>query len=170
MLYSRLAMKSPRLRYRPIEEADLDQFFALVIDDHIKRYLFDGETMPRQWCVDAVATNRRMFDESGLGLWLIYEAEGSEPIGFCGYWVFEELGPEKQLLYALTEPHTGRGYATEAGAALVEVGRAAGLEDIVTAVDEPNIASLRVLEKLGFERTGEAPGKFGRNILLVLRG
>jgi hypothetical protein len=29
-------------------------------------------------------------------------------------------------------------------------------------VDEPNLASIRVLEKLGFRRCGDMPGAFGR--------
>ena len=34
--------------------------------------------------------------------------------------------------------------------------------EVVTGVDEPNTGSIRVVEKLGFERTGEGPGAFGR--------
>ena len=60
------------------------------------------------------------------------------PVGFCGFWVFESLGPEPQLLYAFTEPNTGRGYATEAGRALVAAARAQGMTRIVSAVDAPN--------------------------------
>jgi RimJ/RimL family protein N-acetyltransferase len=37
-----------------------------------------------------------------------------------------------------------------------------GLTDIRAAVDEPNVASVRVLEKLGFTRTGHVPGAFGK--------
>ena len=44
------------------------------------------------------------------------------------------------------------------------------LRDIVTSVDEVNRASLRVLEKLGFERCGSRPGAFGPTLLLRLVG
>lgn len=161
-------MKSPRLRYRPVEGADLDALLELATDGHVKRYLFDGETVTRQWCVDAIATSRRSFAASGMGLWLVYVANGDAPIGFCGYWVFEELGPEMQLLYAFTEAHTGRGYATETAAALVETARAAGMTEIVSAVDEPNAASMVVLERVGFRRTGSVPGAFGKIVTFVI--
>jgi RimJ/RimL family protein N-acetyltransferase len=153
---------SPRLRYAPLGISDLDAFHALAIDAHVRRYLLDGQVVPREWAADAVAKSEREHDRSGLGLWLVFERSGAAPIGFAGYWVFEELGPEAQLLYALLAEHTGRGYATEASEALITFGREhAGQGAIVASVDEPNVASIRVLERLGFERAGEMPGAFG---------
>jgi RimJ/RimL family protein N-acetyltransferase len=46
----------------------------------------------------------------------------------------------------------------------------AGFETIVAAVDEINAASLRVLEKLGFERIAAQPGHFGNVWVLRLDG
>lgn len=162
-------MHSERLRYRPVDEGDAHALLRLVSDAHVKRYLFDGETMGRDWCVDAIETSRRSFENHGLGLCLVFLADGEVPVGFCGYWVFEELGPELQLLFAFTSEHAGNGYATETAHALVDAGRAAGMSQIVSAVDEPNTASIRVLEKVGFEPAGGAPGAFGRTLLFRLR-
>lgn len=158
-------MHSTRLHYRPLGQDDVDALLQLVTDTHVKRYLFDDETMDRAWCVEAIATSQQSFETIGLGLWLVYPADSVSPAGFCGYWVFEELGPEPQLLYAFTSEHTCSGYATEAAHALVDVARAVGMSKVTAAVDEPNSASVRVLEKLGFEQTGTAPGAFGRTIL-----
>jgi len=44
-----------------------------------------------------------------------------------------------------------------------------GRDRVVSAVDEPNAASLRVLSKLGFARTGSVPGAFGRILVLERR-
>jgi len=44
-----------------------------------------------------------------------------------------------------------------------------GCSEIVAGVDEVNAASLRVLEKLGFEQFATMPGSFGNIILFRLR-
>ena len=82
-----------------------------------------------------------------------------------------DLHPDDpELLYALTETHTGRGLATEAARALVACAREhAGFTTIVSAVDAPNTASIRVLEKVGFVETGRVPGAFGDTVLFTLR-
>ena len=158
---------SPRLGYRELSSGDVDIFHELAVDPHIRRFLFDGQVVPREWAAAAVETNRRQLEASGLGLWLLFDRAPAtlRPIGFAGFWSFETLGPDLQLLYALRSEHTGNGLAREAAAALVDFARArAGLGDISAAVDEPNAASIRVLEKLGFVRIGEAPGAFDRTL------
>ena len=43
-----------------------------------------------------------------------------------------------------------------------------GFDEIAADVDEINAGSVRVLEKLGFERVGVKPGAFGNVLLLRL--
>jgi len=164
---------SPRLRYRELASGDLDAFHALVTDAHVRRYLMDGEILPRSWSEQAIATSVASFESQGVGLWLIWARDDpadARSIGFCGYWTFEEVEPAAQLLYAFVESATGRGYATETARVLVDYGRThAGMADVFSAVDAPNAASARVLEKLGFERRGAVPGAFGDVVLFVLR-
>jgi [ribosomal protein S5]-alanine N-acetyltransferase len=153
---------SPRLWYAPLGTPEGEVFHALAVDPHVRRYLLDGQMVTREWAADAAAKSEREHARSGLGLWLQFEQGDADPIGFAGYWAFEELGPHPQLIYAFLAKHTGKGYATEAAEALITFGREhAGLGAIVASVDEPNVASIRVLERLGFERTGEVPGAFG---------
>jgi RimJ/RimL family protein N-acetyltransferase len=166
--------RSPRLAYRELEAGDLDRFHEIAIDPHVRRFLLDGQVVGRDWSADAIETSRRMFEERSLGLWFLFPrepdaADVTGPIGFAGFWIFEELGPELQLLYALRREHTGRGLASEAAETLATFAREhAGLGDIPASVDEPNLASIRVLEKLGFEPAGAAPGAFGRTLLYRL--
>ncbi len=49
---------------------------------------------------------------------------------------------------------------------LIEVARRAGRETILSAADVPDAASIRVLEKVGFETTGLVPGAFGETIVV----
>lgn len=57
--------------------------------------------------------------------------------------------------YELDERFRGRGYASEAARALVRWGYATGrLRTVVALVEPANAASIRVLERLRFSRTG----------------
>lgn len=150
---------SARLAYRRLRVDDVDAFHALLVDPHVLRFLLDGSVVDRAFAREAVLDSDALFASRGVGLFLL--SIDSEDVGFAGYRVFPDLGPEPQLLYALREPFTGRGLATEAAEACIRFGFEAGLPTIVAAVDAPNVASIRVLEKLGFERHREWPGAFG---------
>ena len=84
-------------------------------------------------------------------------------MGFCGYLVLPEVHATPELLYALREPFTGKGLATEMARACIAeaIRRKAFPDGIVASVDAVNTASVRVLEKLGFERFATRPGAFG---------
>jgi [ribosomal protein S5]-alanine N-acetyltransferase len=98
----------------------------------------------------------------GVGLWLAFDAASGALAGFCGFLVLPSVHQEPQLVYALSERFTGKGYATEMARASIAAARAnAGFTDIVAAVDGVNAASIRVLEKLGFARQGTSAGAFG---------
>ena len=159
---------SARLRYAPFE--DVESFHGLVADPYIRRYLFDGEVMSKTWTQTTLAKSTERDEAAGLGLWNVRRQSDGETIGFCGFFVFgEEVGPTPQLIFAVKEPHAGKGYATEMGRALVQHARRhAGLDEIPSCMDEPNRGSLRVLLKLGFDRVGEVPGAFGEKILMRL--
>ena len=54
----------------------------------------------------------------------------------------------------------GQGYATEAGQAMIDAVRANGAQSVHAGCFEGNDASQRVLEKLGFDRTGHISAQF----------
>jgi RimJ/RimL family protein N-acetyltransferase len=155
-------MRSTRLSYRPVEPGQLEEFLQLLQDDHVRRYLLDGELVGRDWAAERVRESEALFASGGLGVWLVHERGSNELVGFCGYLVLASVSPEPQLLYALLERFTGRGHATEMAAAAIAAARERGERGPLHAsVDEINAASLRVLEKLGFRRISVAPGAFG---------
>ena len=163
-------MESERLRYIPVSPATLDEFHALVQDAHVRRYLMDGQIFPREWSEARIRDSESLFARRGVGLWLAYDRTSHALVGFCGFAEFPAVHPEPELLYALPERYSGRGYATEMARASIAHGRTRGLRDIVTSVDEVNSASLRVLDKLGFQRCGSRAGAFGPTLLLRLVG
>ena len=64
-------------------------------------------------------------------------------------------GRRIELGYAFAPAYHGKGYATEAVAALIAALFARGFEEVVAGAFEHNAASLRVMEKCGMRPTGE---------------
>lgn len=163
-------LSSPRLRYESLTEDHLDRFHSLVQDAHIRRYLMDGVIMPREWGEERVRESEELMATRGVGLWLAIDKVTSKLAGFCGFLVISSAQSMPQLVYALREPFAGKGYAVEMARACIEDAREnAAFTDIIAAVDEVNGASVRVLEKLGFERGPRSQGAFGNMFTYTLR-
>jgi RimJ/RimL family protein N-acetyltransferase len=79
--------------------------------------------------------------------------DGEEFAGIVGLTFQDAMPPH--LGYWLGEPYWGRGYATEAAAALVGAARSAGLPALASRALSENAGSRNVLRKCGFRETGE---------------
>jgi ribosomal-protein-alanine N-acetyltransferase len=78
-------------------------------------------------------------------------------IGTCGFTAPPDPEGVVEIAYFTFPPFEGRGYASAMAAALVEVAEGFGEIRRVRAHTLPERnASTRILEKLGFERTGES--------------
>ncbi|AOR78055.1 GNAT family N-acetyltransferase [Novosphingobium resinovorum] len=86
-------------------------------------------------------------------------AEGARIVGGCG---LSMLDGEVNLGYWITPDEQGRGYATEAARTLLSLTRALGHDRVVAHHFVDNAASGRVLEKVGFSRTGRVAERFSR--------
>jgi RimJ/RimL family protein N-acetyltransferase len=86
----------------------------------------------------------------GYGRFACVWKETGEVIGFSGVKYVPEIG-DTELGYRFLPEHWGKGLATEAGRASIEFARAdLGLARLVALVHPDNVASARVLAKLGF--------------------
>ncbi|HMG48811.1 MAG TPA: GNAT family N-acetyltransferase [Allosphingosinicella sp.] len=91
---------------------------------------------------------------------LILSHEGAYPRLVGGIGIQPEAGGGHELGYWLTPDAWGRGYATEAGQAMVAIARhALGLKRLVSGHFTDNPASGRVLRKLGFTPTGRTEAR-----------
>jgi RimJ/RimL family protein N-acetyltransferase len=94
-------------------------------------------------------------ERSGYGQFLVALRDGGDPIGICGL-LYRKSLDVSDLGFALLPEFWGRGYAYEAAEAVLRYGHTTlGIEKIVGLTSEDNLASIRLLEKLGmsFERT-----------------
>jgi RimJ/RimL family protein N-acetyltransferase len=151
------------LSLSPMTLALLPFFHALVTDEYIRHYLLDGERHSFTWAARQVRNSLVQFDRTGTGLWLAsLKHDTAEPIGFCGF--IRPFGPGlgNELIYALRKPSARHGLGTEMARAAVERAEALGaFPKIAARVDAVNIASVRIVERLGFVRVGTRPSVFG---------
>src|SRR4051812_8931752 len=78
------------------------------------------------------------------------------PVGLCSYKGPPDAAGMVEIAYAITPEHQGKGFATEAAAALVSYAFASGEVRVVRAHTRPlPNASTRVLTKCGFQKVGE---------------
>ena len=91
-----------------------------------------------------------------------------EFLGYCALVVGRATIDEPEIAYELLRSAHGRGYATEAAAAIVDAARATGRQRLWSTVRPWNTPSLRVLEKNGFRRdhtTTDEQGDIVWNVL-----
>lgn len=144
-----ITLRTVRLTLRPFTNDDLDAVHALWTDADMRRYLCDGKVVPieqsRQWLDDS----SRDFAGRRFGLWGVH-AGGPDGrlIGFCGCREWPTGEPE--LMYGLLRPWWRQGLATEAAHTVLSyVFEKLGHPVAMAATDPPNVASVRVLERLG---------------------
>ena len=94
----------------------------------------------------------------------------ADVIGYCGLTIHGNGSPdEPELGYELLCAAHGCGYATEAGRAVVTWASEAGYRRLWAGVWDWNVASRRVMEKLGFREAGRAEpdSVYGQSLLTV---
>ena len=151
------AVETERLYLRRFTEADRDAYYQCIYADaEVMRTLPAGKPIARQ-DFEARVT-RLMVDhcrEHGFGPWVVIHKADGALIGHCGlkYW---PDSTDVEVFYALAKPYWGRGLATEGARASLRYGfEALALEQIIAAALIDNLASRRVLEKIGMRYTGE---------------
>ena len=151
-------VRTERLLLRPGWIEDAPELFRAISDERIVRNLATAPWPYRP--EDAEAFLRRQRDP-GEPAMLIFRrtASGPELIGGIGFGRLSGGGVE--FGYWLKREAWGRGYATEAGRAVIAAARdSLRLRRIEAGHFLDNPASGRVLEKLGFRPTGAIAQRF----------
>lgn len=148
-------LETERLQLRPFADADAEDLFALQSNAHVLRYWDSPPWADRSSVARFLAGCRRMAEE-GSGARVAIERTCDQM--FVGWCTFNSWNPEFRsgsLGYCLNEAAWGRGYATEAAQVLLQWAfDTLDLNRVQAETDTRNLASARVLEKLGFVREG----------------
>jgi len=145
-------LESARLIFRDHEPGDLEPYCEMESD---QVYRAHQKVRPREE-LERSFTNSAL-PRKELGLLATVFKEDGRYIGRMGLYPHrtEEgviVPHEATLAFYIARPYWGRGIATEAGRAFVEHGfRDLGLVKIHAGMNAANLASVRVIEKLGFK-------------------
>jgi [ribosomal protein S5]-alanine N-acetyltransferase len=148
-------LESSRLALRTFTLADDDFIFRLLNDAAWIANIGDRGVRSGQ---DARAYIRGnlwpQYAALGYGMYAVQLKGSDTVIGSCGL-VKREFLPVPDLGFALLPEFTGQGYVTEAARRVMAHAREQFyLEQLYALVKRSNIRSLRVLERLGFRRSG----------------
>lgn len=150
---------APRLTFRKMAEADLDDMAALLGDEGVMRFYPKPKT--RSEARDWITRNQRRYQAHGFGLWVINLRDSGEFVGDCGL-TFQHVDgvDELEVGYHVRASMQSHGYATEAAAASRDFARDVLEAHRLTAIIHPlNVPSQRVAEKIGLtmEKRALAP-------------
>jgi ribosomal-protein-alanine N-acetyltransferase len=148
------ALQTARLLLRPFTPADIDALTPIYGDPEVMRYMRTGNPAPRERVAFIIDYYIRYWQEHPFGLWAVERRADGTLIGQCGLFHLDNT-PEVEVAYLLAKDAWGQGFATEAAAATLRYGfETVSLDRIVAVVRPQNVASQRVLEKigLGFQR------------------
>ncbi len=144
---------TPRLLLRPLTGADQTAFHSINTDPAVRRYLFDDRVLAPDDSAAMLAHSRALLDRDGHGLFGVALGADEALVGWAGYLLCHEP-PQLEIAYALLPSHWGRGIAVEASRGVMTWGaRHLRMHAFHASTDAPNLASIRVLEKLGFRET-----------------
>ena len=143
--------RTERLLLRPGWPEDAPSLAAAIADERIVRNL---ATAPWPYRLRDAEAHLAQPRNPLLPSFLIFERTDGEPrlVGSCG--LARRQSGAIELGYWIARPFWGRGLATEASAALVDIAWALRLPRLQASHFIDNPASGRVLEKLGFEPLG----------------
>ncbi len=92
----------------------------------------------------------KSYQENDFGFYLVCEKSTQKPIGMCGFIKRQEL-EDVDLGFAFLPDYIGKGFGYEIAQATIEYGKdVLKLRRIIAVVDQRNIPSNALLQKLGF--------------------
>ena len=160
-------LETDRLLLRRWREGDLDAYATLNADPEVTRFLA-GRPYVHEESAAQIARFTRHWDEHGFGLWAVEANESGEMIGFIGFLRHDDwfASPfDAEIGWRLARHAWGRGMATEGARAALEHGfTLLGFERVISITRPDNLASRRVMEKLGLRPEGETHWR-GRDVV-----
>ena len=154
-----MEIETDRLIIRKFTEEDSEALFTILKDEEVNRFL--------PWYpMKSIEETRKFQKERFANTYAICMKEDNYPIGYIGV----DTNPPHNLGYGLRKDFWHKGIATEAGRAVIEQARKAGLEYITATHDRNNPRSGSVMQSLGmrYQYSYEELWK-PKNILVTFR-
>lgn len=147
-------LRTERLIVRTWEDKDIPAMADISQDKIVMEHFPSTRTLEQTEAF--VAGNKQLFSDKGYCLYAIELLDTSQMIGFVGlnYTDFPaQFTPAVEFGWRIGKEYWGKGYAFEAASAIRDYAfDALGLEKLVSFTVPANKRSIKLMEKLGFER------------------
>lgn len=150
-----LVLATARLTLRALDETDAPGLFGVFSDPRVMRYWSSPPWDTEARAHEMIGQDRKAMRRGDYVRLGVETRESREFIGTCTLFALAAQCRRAELGYALHSAWWGRGYMHEALTALLAFGfDELDLNRVEADVDPRNLASVRILERLGFRKEG----------------
>ena len=148
---SNIIFKTNRLILREAELSDSKFFFDLLNSEKWLKYIGDRGIKTLDNAAKYINDKLiKSYKTNGFGLYVYELKESNIPIGICGF-IKRDYLDSLDIGFALLPEYERKSYTYEISDAVMKFGRETlGLKKVVAITTEDNIASQKLLNKLGF--------------------
>ncbi|MCH9660383.1 MAG: GNAT family N-acetyltransferase [Bacteroidetes bacterium] len=154
-------IETERLIIREILTEDAEGMFELDSNPNVHLYLGNKPVTTLEQSLTMVAEIRQQYIDNGICRWAVVEKESGKFVGWTGFRLNSDIimnGMENvfDLGYRFVESAWGKGYASETAFACMDYAfKHLSYDPIYGAADIKNIASNKILQKVGMRFTNE---------------
>jgi len=162
-------LSTDRLRLRPFDDGDADALFALHSNAYVLRYWDSPPWTERGRAERFIAACRQMADDGTGARPAVDRLSDGAFLGWCGLVRWNPDHRSASLGFCFADAAWGHGYATEAAGALLRWAfDTLDLNRVQAETDTRNLASARVLEKLGMRLVATERREYGLSPLFTV--
>jgi RimJ/RimL family protein N-acetyltransferase len=166
-------IETERLILRELQPEDREGMFLLDSDPQVHRYLMNHTLKNRSEAALVIESILAQYEANGIGRWAVIEKGSGDFVGWSGLRLEDEpmngLTRYFDIGYRLRPTFWGKGYARESATAALRYGfEEFGLTDVYAAAQIGNVASTRVLEKIGMIRKAQFSDNWGDQYMYQL--
>ncbi|KAB3537291.1 GNAT family N-acetyltransferase [Alkaliphilus pronyensis] len=148
-------LETERLLLREVESTDVNQVFNILSDPKVAEYEYFYPVKTKEEANKFITRYKAELKDKEEITWGTIVKETDELVGMCCIGDFNEGARRCVIGYQIKQIEWGKGYATEAVAAIIDYGfNVMNINRIEAAITPGNDASVRVLEKLNFVKEG----------------
>ena len=150
-------IETKRLILRDIQLIDIDGMFTLDADPKVHLYLGNNPITKKEEALKNINYIQQQYKAHQIGRWAVIEKASGDFIGWSGLKLNTEEKLNNQINfydvgYRFIPKYWGKGYATETAIASLTYGfNTMKLQTITGIADANNIASNKVLQKIGLQ-------------------
>lgn len=146
----KVILETERLILRELTINDDESFYYLNLNPNVIKYTGDSSFANIKEA-KSFLENYSDYIKNGFGRWAVIEKQSNNFIGWCGL-KFHKDTNEIDIGFRFFEEYWNKGFATESAKSCLEYGfLQLNLTEIIGRVMKENLASIKVLEKIGLQ-------------------